>query len=188
MGGNQGMGKGLLPNRLPLPLERAGPGMRAGTGSVFTPGNWNYYKTSESTLRLSAGKRTRNLTTVSQSMPRFAILTHDHPQLHWDLLLEQESGLRTWRLPYSADTPGPISVLSLADHRKLYLDYEGPVSNNRGHVTRWDGGEMEWLQLSPECIRARLHGQRLKGEIVLQASSDPSVWEFTCVPEQASKL
>src|SRR5205807_395991 len=31
-------------------------------------------------------------------MPRFVILEHDHPELHWDLMLEAGPVLRTWRL------------------------------------------------------------------------------------------
>ena len=116
-------------------------------------------------------------------MPRFAILTHDHPELHWDLLLERETALRTWRLQRPPDETGPISALPLADHREAYLDYEGPVSGNRGHVSRWDSGEMEWLLETPLCVRARLRGTRIKGEIQLQPTSDPNVWEFTCVAE-----
>ena len=31
-------------------------------------------------------------------MPRFVILEHDHPRLHWDLMLQTGDALRTWRL------------------------------------------------------------------------------------------
>ena len=31
-------------------------------------------------------------------MPRFVILEHDYPELHWDLMLETAGALRTWRL------------------------------------------------------------------------------------------
>jgi hypothetical protein len=74
-------------------------------------------------------------------MPRFAILEHDYPVLHWDLLLEVGDVLKAWRL---AQPPGPnvdcIEAIELADHRLLYLDYEGPVSGGRGLVKRWDAG------------------------------------------------
>jgi hypothetical protein len=32
------------------------------------------------------------------AMPRYVILTHDHPFQHWDLMLEDGGVLRTWRL------------------------------------------------------------------------------------------
>src|SRR5437879_2020084 len=37
-------------------------------------------------------------TTGVELMRRFVILEHDHPQLHWDLMLEAGPALRTWRL------------------------------------------------------------------------------------------
>lgn len=119
-------------------------------------------------------------------MPRFAILTHDFPELHWDLLLEQESSLRTWRLQAPANSGGVIVAVPLDDHRKIYLDYEGPVSGNRGEVTRWDGGEMEWVLDSPTCVRARLSGKIVNGEIWLQATGDSKQWKFTCAPAPVS--
>ena len=85
-------------------------------------------------------------------MPRFVILEHDHPRLHWDLMLEAGDVLRTWRL---AEIPRPgvtIRAESLGDHRKLYLDYEGPVVGNRGQVKRWDAGTYAALEERPERI------------------------------------
>lgn len=79
------------------------------------------------------------------SVFRFTILAHDHPVLHWDLLLEldEQSPLATWRI---LDDPGHGSTWraeSLPVHRRVYLDYEGPVSGDRGTVVRWDTGEYE---------------------------------------------
>ena len=70
---------------------------------------------------------------------RFAVLSHDHPVPHFDLLIEQGDVCRTWRL---AREPGerPVAAEAIADHRPHYLTYEGPVSGNRGRVTRWDAG------------------------------------------------
>lgn len=74
-------------------------------------------------------------------MPRFVILEHDHPFLHWDLMLECGEVLRTWRLT-AAPAPGLcVSAKAIGDHRRAYLDYEGPVSGNRGKVMRWEWGE-----------------------------------------------
>jgi hypothetical protein len=78
-------------------------------------------------------------------VPRFTILTHDQPVLHWDLLLElDEAGpLATWRI---LDDPGrgvQWRAEPLPGHRREYLDYEGPVSGDRGSVAGWDTGEYE---------------------------------------------
>jgi hypothetical protein len=68
--------------------------------------------------------------------PRFVILKHDHPFLHWDFLLEEATSARTWRLLRKPCLNEPIAAEPLSAHRLMYLDYEGPVSNNRGVVRR----------------------------------------------------
>ncbi len=69
-------------------------------------------------------------------MRRFVILRHDRPFLHWDLLLEDLSTARGWRLLREPSGDEPIAAQPLPPHRLLYLDYEGPVSGNRGVVQR----------------------------------------------------
>jgi hypothetical protein len=96
-------------------------------------------------------------------MPRYAILEHDHPTRHWDLLLESGAVLRTWRLS-APPAPGAAVVAEQAfDHRPLYLDYEGPVSGGRGQVTRWDGGAFLWEVDESERMTVHLAGARLRG-------------------------
>jgi DNA polymerase Ligase (LigD) len=95
-------------------------------------------------------------------MPRFVILAHDWPTLHWDLLLEDGDVLLSWRLLAEPKASATIPVERIADHRKLYLDYEGPVSGDRGTVTRWDAGTFEWIEKE---IAARLKGFRITGTI-----------------------
>ncbi|MFO1094461.1 MAG: DNA polymerase ligase N-terminal domain-containing protein [Planctomycetaceae bacterium] len=80
-------------------------------------------------------------------MPRYVILTHDHPFPHWDLMLESGGVLRTWRLLNEPATGRRVPAERLADHRLKYLDYEGPVSGGRGIVARWDYGT--YAQLPP---------------------------------------
>ena len=72
---------------------------------------------------------------------RFAILEHDHPHLHWDFFLEAPAALRSWRLEQMPDDAGVVNAEALPDHRKAYLDYEGPISGDRGSVSRVDRGE-----------------------------------------------
>lgn len=76
-------------------------------------------------------------------MPRIAILRHDAPFLHWDLLLETGDVARAWRLLRNPAIEEPIAAEELPDHRLLYLDYEGPVSNDRGTVAAIFRGEYE---------------------------------------------
>jgi hypothetical protein len=78
-------------------------------------------------------------------MPRFVILEHDWPARHWDFLLESGEMLRAWRL---LDEPKPGVCISGEEnfpHRKVYLDYQGPLSGNRGSVIRWEAGTFTWI-------------------------------------------
>jgi len=104
-------------------------------------------------------------------MPRFVILEHDWPTLHWDFLLEAGPVLRAWRL-LAEPAPGtPSPAEPNADHRLLYLDYEGPVSGNRGTVKRWDAGTFDWIADTRERVEIVLRGARLKGGAVIEAGS-----------------
>ncbi|GIW82916.1 MAG: hypothetical protein KatS3mg105_4723 [Gemmatales bacterium] len=109
-------------------------------------------------------------------MPRFAILEHDHPHRHWDLMLEAKGMLRTWRLEAPPEERRPFVAEPIADHRLVYLEYEGPVSGNRGTVSRWDGGAMEWLVDEPTRLVVRVSGARIGGIVELQRRPDDR-WE-----------
>jgi hypothetical protein len=117
-------------------------------------------------------------------MPRFAILRHETPPgsprpLHWDLLLEDAGTLLTWALTEPPATGRPIAAEALANHRTAYLDYEGPVSGNRGTVTRWDTGTFQWRRRSDREIAVNLSGHVLCGEAVLTRADDTSQqWRF----------
>jgi hypothetical protein len=97
-------------------------------------------------------------------MPRFVVLYHDWPSPHYDLMLEVDGVLKTWRLTREPVGISPIPAEPIGDHRLGYLEYEGPVSGNRGTVTRWDRGELEAYEESKDNIDVVLRGDRLKGE------------------------
>ena len=96
-------------------------------------------------------------------MPRFAILEHDYPARHWDFFLEEGETLLTWRLSAPPDSGAVVEALEMLDHRRLYLDYEGPVSGGRGAVKRWDDGTFEWEVSERDRFAVRLCGGRLQG-------------------------
>lgn len=97
-------------------------------------------------------------------MLRFAILVHDYPVMHWDFLLEIGETCRTWRLAEEPARGRGGAAERIADHRLMYLEYEGPVSGNRGSVTRWDAGGFEIVCETQEEMVVRLAGERLMGE------------------------
>jgi hypothetical protein len=110
-------------------------------------------------------------------MPRFVVLEHDHPFLHWDLMLEVGDTLRTWRLLELPALDRAIPAEPLGNHRKMYLDYEGRVSGERGTVKRCDSGIFEWERDEPERVVVRVEGQRLGGTASLVRDSSGR-WSF----------
>jgi hypothetical protein len=100
-------------------------------------------------------------------MPRFVILEHDHPHLHWDLMLETGDVLRSWRLEKRPRDQESIRATAIGDHRIAYLDYEGPVSNNRGTVKRWDSGDFTGDALGHEQVLIQVKGSKLQGYLKL---------------------
>ena len=116
-------------------------------------------------------------------MPRFVVLAHDHPTMHWDFMLENEAALRTWRLARPPTETRPIMAEALADHRLAYLDYEGPVSGNRGTVIALDRGEYALLTDDRRVIEIALRGVLLRGRARLNRLSDSDLWEYQFTPE-----
>ena len=116
-------------------------------------------------------------------MPRFVLLRHQCPPgyekpSHWDFMLEADGGLRTWELrelpsawaALLGETSGSFVVKAtpLPDHRLAYLDFEGPLSGDRGSVHRCDGGTYELLQQPTEQrIEIRLNGSLLREKVSL---------------------
>ncbi len=108
-------------------------------------------------------------------MPRYVILKHDSPRgLHWDLLLETAGLLCTWAIPWPPDTPDDLPAQKLPDHRRIYLEYEGPISGNRGTVTRWDAGEYLILRRTEGLLELEVRGLRWRGTVRLIRSGPGS--------------
>jgi hypothetical protein len=102
-------------------------------------------------------------------MSRYVILRHEtRGGVHFDYMLEMGGVLKTWSL---ANQPAPgveIDAEVLPDHRIAYLDYEGPVSGDRGSVARWDRGTFEVESQSELELIVRLRGEKLIGQASLR--------------------
>ncbi|QDT66086.1 DNA polymerase ligase N-terminal domain-containing protein [Calycomorphotria hydatis] len=96
-------------------------------------------------------------------MPQFVILTHDHPFPHWDFMLEDEGKLLTWRILEQPAMNQRLPAEPLPNHRIDYLEYEGPLSGDRGCVTQWDCGTFEWIHNEERSKDIRLIGGKLAG-------------------------
>ena len=121
-------------------------------------------------------------------MPRFVVLRHDSPTgVHWDFMLQCGEALRAWALQEEpvADEPGRnIEAVALPDHRTAYLDYEGPVSGDRGQVERWDFGNYRDVETGNQRITADLEGRKLAGRATLVFTGDEvqGRWKFSFSP------
>jgi hypothetical protein len=117
-------------------------------------------------------------------MPRFVLLFHECPPgfgkpSHWDLMLERDGALTTWsffELPSAWRDEGAsvspreelVRATKLADHRLDYLEYEGPLSGDRGSVSRCDSGEYRLVEEKPGCLSVELRGKRVAGRTALR--------------------
>ena len=73
----------------------------------------------------------------------------------------------------------------LADHRLAYLDYEGPVSGDRGHVRRLDAGTFAVRQDSSNVWEVELSGAVVSGILSLERDApDASQWRLTLQPSR----
>jgi hypothetical protein len=128
-------------------------------------------------------------------MPRFVLLRHECPPdfkpSHWDFMLEAEGVLRTWELhelptswlaaiaePHSTETRS-VAATRLADHRMVYLDYEGPLTENRGSVSRVAAGSFEVIDSSSQHLAVALRGAALQGTAELLKSAEQNRWQLT---------
>jgi DNA polymerase Ligase (LigD) len=119
---------------------------------------------------------------VWKGMPRFVLLEHLRDGIHWDFMLEDVEGLRTWAIDAPVVTGRDLPARALATHRRIYLDYEGDIAGGRGRVRRVDAGTYRVLVWSADLVRVFLDGAQLVGEAELRqvgASSDGvSTWMF----------
>lgn len=122
-------------------------------------------------------------------MSQFVLLWHETPAnfarpSHWDLMLEVGDHLRCWALDRAPDEAAEQTVDALPHHRLAYLDYEGPVSGQRGSVSRHDLGEYETIADEANELIVLLRGHRLQGRLWLRLESGADQrWRLSFVPE-----
>jgi hypothetical protein len=105
-------------------------------------------------------------------MHPFAILQHrTRDGVHFDLLLDRGDGgaLATWSLS-EMPTPGgrPIPARRLADHRRIYLTYEGPIAGDRGEARIAAAGVHEIIERADDRLVLRLDAPAVGGRYELR--------------------
>ena len=122
-------------------------------------------------------------------MPRFVILWHEAgPGLarasHFDLLFEEEGDARAWFVERMIEPGVELSAGELPRHRLFYFDYEGPISGNRGAVSRWDSGTYHAVRSGEDFFEVELLGARLMGSLRLYR--DRVVWKLRFVQRDSN--
>ncbi len=102
---------------------------------------------------------------------RFAVQRHETPdsaESHFDLLVERDGVLVTFRVD-DLDALAELAegerlaVERIADHRIIYLDFEGSISGDRGTVTLRDRGPGEVRPRGDGSLDLRVAGDRVRG-------------------------
>lgn len=110
---------------------------------------------------------------------RFAVLHHTGvvPD-HYDLLIET-SPLAPLRAFRAESWPlGPDAILeSLPDHRRIYLDYEGPISAGRGEVARIAAGTCTIDLDTPAALHVHLAPPQSAPLTLRLAALRPPKWQ-----------
>lgn len=137
---------------------------------------------------------------IQQTRRKFVVLRHDpgpkftrQQQTHWDWMFEKPDGmLRTFATDCLESLDERVNLLaeSLADHRHAYLDYEGPISNDRGTVRRVIRGVYQLCFASPHRWEALLfwkhpdsdNDYRTRSLFVFDETRE--VWHFTLFRER----
>lgn len=108
---------------------------------------------------------------------------------HWDLLIEVPGceRLPTWRLACNPlETAGETPAERSADHRRVYLDFEGEISGGRGTVRRIDRGEAAVERIMGDELAVVLKGVRLHGSFEVARNLQGSL-VFRAAPARATR-
>ncbi len=76
---------------------------------------------------------------------------------HYDLFLEDEGGLITFSM--KSPTIYGQECIRIRDHRKIYLDFEGKIDDEKGDVKIMETGGLEIVKKDPKMLICRLGGK-----------------------------
>ena len=98
---------------------------------------------------------------------------------HWDMMLQKEDVLQTWRLSKEPEQIQNTSAHAgkIFDHPLKFLTYEGLVNKGKGSVQIADAGTYKIITQTNDKIEIQLLGQILKGEFILTRITENG-WRF----------
>lgn len=116
---------------------------------------------------------------------------HPTEKAHFDFMIEENETLLTWRLSENAmkNFLAGIKVFAqrIADHRKKYLTYEGPITCDRGMVKIVDKGECTALHIDENVQQYAIKGLILHGSLSIQKKKGATAI-FCYIPEVKEKM
>lgn len=126
---------------------------------------------------------------TSEDIP-FVVLRHsDQGGDHFDLMIDQGSHLATWKFQQAPETVDTVLVCRrIFDHRRFFLDYEGPLSGDKGSVSQHDRGHCRILGCADDEWNVSFLGKHLVGrfDLVKEADTDSEgpdqSWSFRARP------
>ena len=110
------------------------------------------------------------------STKQFVVQEHKTTSdIHWDVMLEDEGKLWTWRIGVHPSQIGdnPTTAERIFDHPLRFLTYEGPVQNGTASVTIVDKGSLCFQQINYQTITFELKGRILTGSFTLRLIKTP---------------
>lgn len=134
-------------------------------------------------------------------MPTYVVLYHEpgretslprQADAHFDWLFDHGSALWSWATDW-LPKPGEQATARatrLPDHRREYLCYEGPLTRERGMVTRVEAGEFEIRRADTDHYEFELRGGRT-GMVIIQRmrsglnDSGEELWYWSFRPVRA---
>ena len=103
---------------------------------------------------------------------RFVLHRHFTENDHFDLMIDDGGPLTTWRLnPEFRDNlraSGQASCERITDHRRDYLEYEGPTKSGSGRVEKHDSGKCIISGSEEDGLYCEFEGTILKGAYLIK--------------------
>ncbi len=115
--------------------------------------------------------------TENANLPAGRCVVQQHTiagQSHYDLMLEMGDVLATFQVPCPPQdwADKQLTCVKLDDHRLMYLDYEGPVLPNRGHVRLVLKGRYRCRSLRENCWQLGLISDIITATLTLRRLGD----------------
>ncbi len=117
---------------------------------------------------------------MTENNKKFVIQKHVRGNnIHWDLMLEADNLLETYRLPVPPEkiTAEPVEAIKIFYHPLRFLTYEGSVNKGQGSVEIADSGIYQILDKTNSRIELQFTGKILKCKFTLRLIKDDR-WQF----------